>query len=139
MKSLTYQELGHKSDEKTELAAIPLFDSSDFGKGLELSISLFGYELYIDDVLKIKAFFEDYLRIVHEQENKDSTLLKFEYLNWRNEKSVRIVRPIGLFFGKTDYHEEQWLLRGFCLSRGEVRDFALTSITSRIVKGNEKL
>lgn len=47
------------------------------------------------------------------------------YTNWKGKTELRKVRPIEVWFGSTQYHEEpQWLLRAFDVE-GKLKDFAL--------------
>jgi predicted DNA-binding transcriptional regulator YafY len=60
---------------------------------------------------------------------KKNPTLKFEYTNWEGKTAVRTVRPIELWYGKTEWHpEEQWLLRAIDLDKGEERSFAVKDI-----------
>lgn len=48
------------------------------------------------------------------------------YKNWKGEIRMRIITPVYVWWGKTEFHpEEQWLLRATDEEKGEVRDFAL--------------
>lgn len=48
------------------------------------------------------------------------------YRNWRGEVAQRTIRPVALWFGKTDWHPEPgWLLSAWDCDKGERRDFAL--------------
>lgn len=48
------------------------------------------------------------------------------YTNWRGETSLRRLRPIGIWFGATEWHPEpQWLLKAWDEDKGAERDFAL--------------
>lgn len=58
-----------------------------------------------------------------------NTKVTFTYKNHRGVVSVRLVRPIMIAFGSTEYHTEpQWLLLGSDLDRGEDRTFAMKDI-----------
>lgn len=59
----------------------------------------------------------------------DLTLVSFDYVNYRGERSRRRVRPIRMWFGSTAYHPHaQWLLEALDLDRQETRDFALADV-----------
>lgn len=48
------------------------------------------------------------------------------YTNWRGETSERIIKPMYVWFGSTEWHPEpQWLLTAFDLEKNADRDFAL--------------
>lgn len=48
-----------------------------------------------------------------------------EYTNWRGETSRRTIRPIRMWWGKTEWHpEEQWMLTAHDCEKDAVRDFA---------------
>ena len=54
-----------------------------------------------------------------------------DYTNHRGERRVRLIRPMSIYFGATDWHKAmQWLLRAVDCEKGEVRDFAMSSIHS---------
>ena len=55
--------------------------------------------------------------------------LKFEYVNWKREKAVRSVRPIEIWYGKTQWHpKEGWLLKALDLEKNEERNFSVKDI-----------
>ena len=55
--------------------------------------------------------------------------LKFEYINWEGKKAIRSVRPIEIWYGKTQWHpKKQWLLRAIDLDKNEERNFAVKDI-----------
>lgn len=55
--------------------------------------------------------------------------LKFKYKNWEGKTAIRRVKPIEIWYGKTEWHkEEQWLLKAMDLDKGEERDFAVRDI-----------
>jgi predicted DNA-binding transcriptional regulator YafY len=60
---------------------------------------------------------------------KPVSLLKFEYINWEGKKGVRAVKPLEIWFGKTEWHpEDQWLLRAWDIEKDAERNFALKDI-----------
>jgi predicted DNA-binding transcriptional regulator YafY len=55
--------------------------------------------------------------------------VKIIYTNWRGETAERLIEPIKVWFGSTEWHAEtQWLLRAIDISKGAERDFALKDI-----------
>lgn len=55
--------------------------------------------------------------------------IRFTYTNYKKETAQRLVTPIGMRYGKTDWHPDyQWLLRAYCHDRKAERDFALKDI-----------
>jgi len=55
--------------------------------------------------------------------------LRFVYRNWRGEIRERRVRPLRVWFGKTDWHPvEQWFMEAIDDENGEKRDFAVSEI-----------
>lgn len=55
--------------------------------------------------------------------------LKFIYKNWKGETKERMVEPIKVWYGSTEWHpEEQWFLKAKDLEKEEERDFALRDI-----------
>jgi len=56
--------------------------------------------------------------------------VRLDYTNWRGERRVRAVRPIGLRYGKNVFHgkEPHWFLEGFDAETGELRYFAVHGI-----------
>ncbi len=56
-------------------------------------------------------------------------VVTFIYTNWKGVQATRVIRPIELWFGKTEYHpEEQWLLKALDVEKNEERDFAMKDI-----------
>jgi predicted DNA-binding transcriptional regulator YafY len=55
--------------------------------------------------------------------------LVFEYTNWEGKTANRKVKPLEIWYGKTQWHPtEQWLLRAIDLEKGEERNFAVVDI-----------
>lgn len=55
--------------------------------------------------------------------------LRVLYKNWRGETAERLIRPIKIWFGSTEWHpEKQWLLTALDIDKQVERDFALTDI-----------
>ena len=58
--------------------------------------------------------------------NKQITI---NYTNWKGATSDRVVVPIKVWFGKTEWHtDEQWFLTAHDITKQEDRDFALRAI-----------
>lgn len=58
-----------------------------------------------------------------------SKSVKIIYTNWRGETTERIIEPIKVWFGSTEWHKEkQWLLRALDIEKKAERDFALKDI-----------
>lgn len=58
-----------------------------------------------------------------------ATMAVIDYVNWRNERSLRRILPKEFFFGPTPHHEKpQWFVKAYCLERRAYRTFALTNI-----------
>ena len=59
--------------------------------------------------------------------------LKFYYINWKGEKSLRTVQDPKFWFGETQYHKcKQWLIRAYDLQKQDFRDFAVKDILTFI-------
>ncbi len=55
--------------------------------------------------------------------------VKIEYTNWEGKTAIRNIEPKKLWFGSTEWHEEeQWLLNAFDLDKQADRDFAMRDI-----------
>jgi predicted DNA-binding transcriptional regulator YafY len=55
--------------------------------------------------------------------------IKILYTNWRGETAERLILPVRLWFGTTEWHKhEQWLLRAVDIEKDAERDFALKDI-----------
>lgn len=53
------------------------------------------------------------------------------YTNHRGERAWRLIRPLGLAFGHTEFHaERQWFVHAIDVKRDVVRDFAMASVHS---------
>ena len=62
-----------------------------------------------------------------------SSRVEIDYTNWRGERSKRIVQPIAIVFGNTEWHkEDQWLLEALIFkdSKPHIRKFAVKDIHS---------
>lgn len=56
----------------------------------------------------------------------EAAQITMTYRNWRGEVAQRTIRPVALWFGRTDWHPEPgWLLNAWDCDKGERRDFAL--------------
>lgn len=56
----------------------------------------------------------------------EAVQITMTYRNWRGEVAQRTIRPVALWFGKTDWHPEPgWLLSAWDCDKGGRRDFAL--------------
>jgi len=48
------------------------------------------------------------------------------YRNWRGGTAYRIVRPIAIWYGSTEYHPKtQWMMTAYDLHKKADRDFAV--------------
>lgn len=48
-----------------------------------------------------------------------------EYTNWRGETARRVIIPIRMWWGSTEWHpQEQWMLTAWDVEKDAVRDFA---------------
>lgn len=55
--------------------------------------------------------------------------LQFIYKNYRGEVSERVVIPVGIWSGSTEWHPEpQFLLKAFDVRKSAYRDFALNDV-----------
>lgn len=56
----------------------------------------------------------------------NSTSIKVWYTNYRGETALREIRPINVWYGKTEHHpEDQFILSAYDYGKEAVRDFAL--------------
>ena len=61
--------------------------------------------------------------------------IKVLYINWRGETAVRSIVPLRIYFGSTEYHQdEQWLLEVWDIERDAARVYALKDIKSWFVQ-----
>lgn len=52
------------------------------------------------------------------------------YTNYKGETRNRVIIPINLWYGSTEYHKEpQWLYQALDVEKNQVRDFALKDLT----------
>ena len=52
-----------------------------------------------------------------------------DYTNWRGQRSIRRIRPIGIFFLANEWHPQtQWLVEAIDLTNDETRFFAMKDI-----------
>ncbi len=57
-----------------------------------------------------------------------SNPLKFEYVNWKGEIGTRTIIPLEVWYGYTDYHTEQWMLKAWDIDKDDERNFAINDI-----------
>jgi predicted DNA-binding transcriptional regulator YafY len=58
-------------------------------------------------------------------------VVTIDYTNWRGERSERLIIPIRIHWGTSDWHPGvQWLLDAFDLEKNGLRTFALKDIHS---------
>ena len=51
------------------------------------------------------------------------------YKNWKGVVGHRKIRPINIWYGKTEYHpQEQWFINATDLDKSEERNFAIGDI-----------
>jgi len=51
------------------------------------------------------------------------------YTNWKGITAERVIIPIEIWYGSTEWHkEEQWLLRAHDVDKDEERNFAVKDI-----------
>jgi len=63
-----------------------------------------------------------------------TTIIKFDYINWKGVEGKRTVKILGFYYGSTEYHKElQWLLRAKDLDKGEERIFAMKDMSNLII------
>ena len=55
--------------------------------------------------------------------------LTFIYTNYRGEVSERTIRPVNMWYGRTEWHpREQWFIHGLDVAKNQYRDFAWDDI-----------
>lgn len=55
--------------------------------------------------------------------------IHIRYTNWRGETADRVIRPIRIWFGTTEWHSDwQWLMEATDIAKGEIRHFALADM-----------
>jgi predicted DNA-binding transcriptional regulator YafY len=61
----------------------------------------------------------------------EKLVVTINYTNWKNETALRKIIPVEMWYGKTEWHnEEQWLLKAFDIDKQDYRDFALKDVLS---------
>jgi predicted DNA-binding transcriptional regulator YafY len=57
------------------------------------------------------------------------TLVRILYTNWRGERRMRLIRPIGIAHQSTPWHpKKQWVLHAHDEEKQETRLFAMNAI-----------
>ena len=52
-----------------------------------------------------------------------------DYTNHRGERFTRTIRPVRIWFGSTEWHDQdQWMLEAHDYSRNALRNFSLADI-----------
>lgn len=58
-----------------------------------------------------------------------------EYKNWQGDTRLRHIVPLYLWFGENKFHPEpQWLLNGYDIEKGRLRDFALSGFDPKTLR-----
>ncbi len=64
---------------------------------------------------------------------EDAKAVRILYTNYRGETSLRNIVPEKIWFGATEWHpENQWILDGLDLEKGQNRSFAMRDIRAWI-------
>lgn len=59
--------------------------------------------------------------------------IEITYKNWKGVISNRIVVPITLWYGESDFHKgNQWFLKAYDINKLDNRDFAIKDILENI-------
>jgi hypothetical protein len=57
--------------------------------------------------------------------------MRVDYTNWKGERRSRVIKPIELEWGSTQWHPiHQWLLRAKDMEDGKVKHFAMDGFHS---------
>ncbi len=53
--------------------------------------------------------------------------IRLDYRNYRGLRTYRVISPVGVWFGFTEWHPQpQWLLHAYDWGKEDFRDFALS-------------
>lgn len=56
---------------------------------------------------------------------------KIDYTNWRGIRSTRVILPLNMWFGHSEYHKgRNWFLKAVDIEKDEIRDFLFEDIHS---------
>ena len=70
-------------------------------------------------------------RIIDERADKNP--IAFKYKNWKGKISNRIVIPIAIWYGNSDFHDgTQWFLKAYDYKKDAERNFAIKDILEYI-------
>ena len=68
--------------------------------------------------------------------NSDKVLnnpIEIKYKNWKGKVSNRIITPIKLRYGESEFHKgNQWILKAWDINKSAVREFAINDILEYI-------
>lgn len=63
--------------------------------------------------------------------NIDERRMQFDYTNWKGEHGTRLVKPISIRFGVSEWHKKpQWLLTAYDFDKRDTREFAMSDMES---------
>lgn len=70
----------------------------------------------------------------------DNRQIQIDYVNWKGERRWRVIEPIYIWFGSTEWHpDKQWLLKATDIELRAERDFAITGIQgARTMMSNDQ-
>ena len=58
-----------------------------------------------------------------------SLMVRIDCTNWRNERSIRRIKPLSLQWRKTKWHPDpKYMLKALDLDKNEIREFAMKDI-----------
>ena len=61
----------------------------------------------------------------------DPSIVEIDYTNHKGKRSIRLIRPMRLWFGSTAFHPiAGWHCESFDLQKMETRDFAMDNVHS---------
>lgn len=66
-------------------------------------------------------------------DNVKIRMVQLDYTNYKNERGIRNILPMTMFYGKNDFHEgDQWFLEAMDYDKSppQIRHFALKNIHS---------
>lgn len=58
-----------------------------------------------------------------------ATMVRIDYVNYRGERSVRLIVPQRIYFGDVEWHPgTQWILDAWDVDKAALRSFAVADI-----------
>lgn len=83
----------------------------------------------VDENASFIATNEDEFKKIVDGRSINPKDVEINYTNWKGNISIRVIRPLQMWFGSTEFHpENQWLIEAWDYGKKDTRTFAVKDI-----------